>query len=68
MLGTGLEPGIVALTLNDLFRHIQDNQQHNVYRVTMSYLEVSTPSKAGQTLQPLPPAFQTCISTHTDLQ
>lgn len=57
MLGTELEPGVVALTLEELFQHIQNNQQHAVYRVTMSYLEVSSSDEVEETIHPLSPPF-----------
>lgn len=41
MLGTESDPGIMALTLNDLFQKIEDTKQDMIYRVTMAYLEVS---------------------------
>ncbi|ETV80838.1 hypothetical protein, variant 3 [Aphanomyces astaci] len=42
MLGTPDEPGIMALTLDDLFGHIEASQCKvpNLYRVTVSFLEV----------------------------
>ena len=40
MLGRAGEPGIMALTLNDLFTAMEQNKDKNLYHVTMAYLEV----------------------------
>lgn len=40
MLGTDCEPGIMVLTLNDLFTKIEETREDTIYRVTMAYLEV----------------------------
>ncbi|XP_071963099.1 kinesin-like protein KIF19 [Antedon mediterranea] len=40
MLGTDDEPGIMARTLNDLFKAIESKSEDNIYKVTMSYLEI----------------------------
>lgn len=40
MLGKADEPGIMALTLTDLFTKMDDNKEHSQYHVTMAYLEV----------------------------
>ena len=40
MLGTEKEPGIMVLTLNNLFKKIQDTSDDMIYRVTMAYMEV----------------------------
>ena len=41
MLGRAGEPGIMALTLNDLFTKMKQNKDTKLYHVTMAYLEVS---------------------------
>ena len=41
MLGTANDLGIMVLALNDLFTLIKANEDESIYRVTMSYLEVS---------------------------
>lgn len=43
MIGTESDPGIMARALNDLFRKIQQGQEHSSYAVKMSYLEVQSP-------------------------
>ena len=40
MLGTDVEPGIMALTLNDLYEQMEKNKIDEKYTVRMSYLEV----------------------------
>ena len=40
MLGRAGEPGIMALTLNDLFAKMEENKEDSQYHVTMAYLEV----------------------------
>ena len=40
MLGKAGEPGIMALTLNDLFTLMEERREDNLYNVTMAYLEV----------------------------
>ncbi|CAI7994619.1 Kinesin-like protein KIF19 [Geodia barretti] len=40
MLGKTGEPGIMALTLSDLFAKMEQNQATSRYRVTMAYLEI----------------------------
>ncbi len=40
MLGTESDPGIMVLTLNNLFEKIQDRSDDMIYRVTMAYMEV----------------------------
>lgn len=40
MLGTENEPGIMALTLNDLYRQMETSKGDEMYTVKMSYLEV----------------------------
>ena len=40
MLGTDREPGIMALTLNDLFCEMDKTKEDMKYKVSMSYLEV----------------------------
>ena len=40
MLGKTGEPGIMALTLSDLFAKMEQNKATSRYRVTMAYLEV----------------------------
>ena len=40
MLGRTGEPGIMALTLSDLFTKMEENKATSRYRVTMAYLEV----------------------------
>lgn len=40
MLGSDNRPGIMGLTLNDLFDHMDSTKEDVKYRVTMSYLEV----------------------------
>ena len=41
MLGTDTEPGIMVLTLNDLYKKIARTNNDQKYTVKMSYLEVS---------------------------
>ena len=41
MLGKAGEPGIMALTLSDLFSKMEQNKAVSKYRVTMAYVEVS---------------------------
>ena len=40
MLGKADEPGIMGLTLTDLFTKMEENKEHSQYHVTMAYLEV----------------------------
>lgn len=40
MLGTDSQPGIMVLTLNDLFRRMEEDQHVMKYRATIAYLEV----------------------------
>ncbi|XP_002735267.1 kinesin-like protein KIF19 [Saccoglossus kowalevskii] len=40
MLGQDNDPGIMARTLNDLFTAMEDTSENQVYKVTMSYLEI----------------------------
>ncbi|XP_066914661.1 kinesin-like protein KIF19 isoform X3 [Clytia hemisphaerica] len=40
MLGTDSEPGIMALTLNDLYRQMENSKGNELYTVSMSYLEI----------------------------
>lgn len=40
MLGTDREPGIMALTLNDLFCEMDKTKEDMKYKVSMSYLEI----------------------------
>lgn len=40
MLGTGREPGIMMLTLNDLYSEIEANAEEITCRVSISYLEI----------------------------
>ena len=40
MLGTSGEPGIMGLTLNDLFKRVNDTKDDAMYSITMAYLEV----------------------------
>ena len=40
MLGRADEPGIMGLTLTDLFTKMEENKEHSQYHVTMAYLEV----------------------------
>lgn len=42
MLGTDSEPGIMVLTLNDLFKQMGQDQHVMKYRATIAYLEVTT--------------------------
>ncbi len=42
MLGTDKEPGIMARTLNDLFFEMDKTKEDMKYKVSMSYLEVSS--------------------------
>lgn len=42
MLGTDDEPGIMVLTLNDLYKQIAQMSNDQKYTVKMSYLEVSS--------------------------
>ena len=46
MLGTSRDPGIMVLTLNSLFEQIHATEEDNIFRVTMSYLEVFAHSLA----------------------
>ena len=41
MLGTDDDPGIMVRALNDLFLEMERTQDKLIYKVTMSYLEVS---------------------------
>ena len=41
MLGTDEDPGIMVRALNDLFLEMEHTREKLVYKVTMSYLEVS---------------------------
>ena len=41
MLGTDAEPGIMARTLNDLFFEMEKAKTENIYKVSLSYLEVN---------------------------
>ena len=40
MLGTTHDPGIMVLTLNDLFKQMKSKEEDVIYKVTMSYMEV----------------------------
>ncbi|KAK3755909.1 hypothetical protein QZH41_019437 [Actinostola sp. cb2023] len=40
MLGSDNRPGIMGLTLNDLFAHMESTKEDVKYKVTMSYLEI----------------------------
>jgi hypothetical protein len=40
MLGTSSQPGLMLLTLVDLFRLIERSREHYRYSVTMSYIEI----------------------------
>ncbi len=40
MLGTVREPGIMMLTLNDLYTKIEETKEEMTYRVSMAYVEV----------------------------
>lgn len=40
MLGTVKEPGIMMITLNDLYRRIEETNNHMTYKVSMAYVEV----------------------------
>lgn len=42
MLGTPNSPGIMVLTLNDLFFKMKATENDVIYSVTMSYMEVSS--------------------------
>ena len=42
MLGTDVEPGIMALTLNDLYKEMERTKGEQMYTVKMSYLEVTS--------------------------
>ena len=42
MLGTDKEPGIMARALNDLFFEMDKTKEDMKYKVSMSYLEVSS--------------------------
>lgn len=41
MLGTDHEPGIMVLTLNDLYKQMDSSKNNLKFTVKMSYLEVS---------------------------
>ena len=41
MLGTHTNPGIMVLTLNDLFYQMKSTEDDVIYNVTMSYMEVA---------------------------
>ena len=41
MLGTDSNPGIMVMTLNDLFKEMDMTSSDSNYAVTMSYLEVT---------------------------
>lgn len=40
MLGTDAEPGMMVLTLNDLFHRMEETKEDIIYRTTIAYLEV----------------------------
>ena len=40
MLGTVREPGIMMLTLNDLYTKIEETKEEMTYKVSMAYVEV----------------------------
>ena len=40
MLGTGDNPGIMALALNEIFALVRRGAENSTYTVSMSYLEV----------------------------
>jgi hypothetical protein len=40
MIGTPQAPGIMVLTMNDLFEAIRKNENEKQYKITISYLEV----------------------------
>ena len=40
MLGTVKEPGIMILTLNDLYKRIEETKHEKIYKVSMAYVEV----------------------------
>ena len=42
MMGKDDTPGIVSLTLSDLFAKMEETTEENQYDVTMAYLEVTT--------------------------
>ena len=44
MLGTHANPGIMVLTLNDLFYQMKSTEDDIIYNVTMSYMEVTVPT------------------------
>lgn len=45
MLGTSSDPGIMVLTLNDLFKQMKANEEDVIYDVSMCYMEVSARSR-----------------------
>ena len=52
MLGTDEDPGIMVRALNDLFLEMEHTREKLVYKVTMSYLEVSSTTAFIWTSQP----------------
>ena len=40
MLGKDREPGVMVLTLDDLFTSMENTSEENEYHVKMAYLEV----------------------------
>jgi kinesin family protein 18/19 len=40
MIGTSQAPGIMVLTMNDLFEAIKKNENEKQYKLSISYLEV----------------------------
>ena len=53
MLGTHTNPGIMVLTLNDLFYQMKSTEDDVIYNVTMSYMEVAIPI-SSHCFTPLP--------------
>ena len=57
MLGTGDNPGIMALALNEIFALVRKGAENSTYTVCMSYLEVISNSL----LYELSTEYRSCI-------
>ena len=56
MLGTGDNPGIMALALNEIFALVRKGAENSTYTVCMSYLEVISISLLHMSTE-----YQSCI-------
>ena len=41
MLGSGITPGVMVLTVEELFRRIKEREHESVCEIAISYIEVS---------------------------